>query len=151
MIQYMSEPITSTAVILIPTYRCKKEGRSLLALTFKDAVWLGISQGLAIIPGISRSGITIASLLTRGVEPSAAFKFSFLAGIPAILGLFLWEAKAVGFAFEHPANFWLVFGMSFLFGLLGLFILKGLVKNLKLHYFGYYLVLAATLGFIFLK
>jgi undecaprenyl-diphosphatase len=140
-----------TAVVLILTRRCKKEGRSMLALNFKDAFWLGISQGFAIIPGISRSGITIVSLLARGVQPEAAFKFSFLAGIPAIIGSFLWESKAIGFAFNNPVDFWFSFGTSFLFGLLGLFILRRVVKGLKLHYFGYYLLLVSILGFIFVK
>ncbi|MGD9015391.1 MAG: undecaprenyl-diphosphate phosphatase [Candidatus Omnitrophota bacterium] len=141
-----------TAVILILTYRGKKEGRGILALNIKDAIWLGISQGIAVIPGISRSGITIFSLLVRGVDPQAAFKFSFLAGIPAILGIFVLEVKEIGFAFNNnPTHFWLAFGMSFIFGILGLFILKRVVKRLKLHYFGYYLLLASTLGFIFVK
>jgi undecaprenyl-diphosphatase len=141
-----------TAVILILTRRCKREGRGILALNIKDAIWLGISQGFAIIPGISRSGITISSLLTRGVAPEAAFKFSFLAGIPAILGSFLIEAKEIGIAFNNnPVDFWLTLGISFFFGILGLFILKRVVKGLRLHYFGYYLVLASILGFIFVK
>ena len=83
----------------------------MLALNIKDAFWLGISQGFAIIPGISRSGITIFSLLARGVHPEAAFKFSFIAGIPAIIGSFLWEAKEIGLAFNNNlTNFWITLG-----------------------------------------
>jgi len=138
-----------TAVILILTRRYKKEGRGILALNIKDAIWLGISQGFAIIPGISRSGITIWSLLVRGVAPEAAFKFSFLAGIPTILGTFLLEARVIGSVFNNnPADFWLTLGMSFFFGILGLFILKRTIKGFRLHYFGYYLVLVSILGFI---
>jgi len=149
---FVCSALLITALILILTYRSKKEGRGILALNIKDAIWLGISQGIAVIPGISRSGITIFSLLVRGVEPQAAFKFSFLAGIPAILGIFVLEAKEIGFVLNNnPAHFWLAFGMSFIFGILGLFILKRVVKKLKLHYFGYYLLLAASLGFIFVR
>ena len=141
-----------TAVFLILTKRFTRGRRGIFALNFKDAFWLGIAQGFAVVPGISRSGITIFSLLARGVAPEAAFKFSFIAGIPAILGTFLLEAKQIGISFNsHPANFWLALGMSYLFGLLGLFILKQAVKSLQLHYFGFYLVPASILGFMFIR
>lgn len=141
-----------TALLLILTHRFTRARREMSALNMKDAFWLGISQGLAIIPGISRSGITIFSLLARGVKPGVAFKFSFIAGIPAILGAFLWKAKNIGFTFNgSPLNFWIAFLMSFLFGLIGLFILRRIVRKLKLHYFGYYLIVIAILGFTFIK
>jgi undecaprenyl-diphosphatase len=140
----------ATAILLILTRRFAKGRRNMFALNIKDAFWLGICQGLAVIPGISRSGITIFSLLARRVQPEVAFRFSFIAGIPAIIGSFILEAEKIGFAYcNNPINFWLVFGASFISGLLGLFILKRVVKGLKLHYFGYYLVVIATLGFMF--
>ena len=129
----------------------KKGRRNLFALNFKDAFWLGICQGFSIIPGISRSGITIVCLLARGVQPEAAFKFSFLAGIPAILGSFILEAENISLAFSSPLNFWLVLGVSFFTGLIGLIILKRAVKRFNLYYFSYYLVIVAILGFIFIK
>lgn len=141
-----------TAVLLIRTSNFKKGRKNIFALTFKDALCLGISQGLAIIPGISRSGITIFTLLARGAKAEAAFKFSFISGIPAMLGSFLLEAKMVSSLFNHSAvNFWLAFGFSFIFGILSLLILKRLVKNLQLHYFGYYLVVVSVLGLILIK
>jgi undecaprenyl-diphosphatase len=141
-----------TSFILILTRRFTKGRRDMFALNIKDAFWLGISQGFAVIPGISRSGITIASLLARGVGPETAFKFSFIAGIPAILGSFLWGAKGIGIAFgNHPTDLCLAFGMSFIFGLFGLFILRRVVKRLHLHYFGYYLMPLSILGFFFVR
>ena len=138
-----------TSIALILSHRFKMGRRNMLALNIKDAIWLGISQGFAIIPGISRSGFTIFTLLARGVQPEAAFKFSFLAGIPAILGSFLWEAKAIGSTFNNsPMSFWLTLGFSFIFGLIGLSILKRAVKRLQLHYFSYYLIVISILGFI---
>lgn len=141
-----------TALLLILSLRFPKGRRNMLALTVKDAIWLGISQGFAIIPGISRSGITIVSLLIRGVQPEAAFKFSFIASIPVILGSFLLGAKKVDSVFNNnPVDFWVALGTSFLFGLLGLFILKRMVKNLQLHYFGYYLLPVSIIGLILIK
>ena len=138
-----------TAIFLISTRRCIKGRRDIFALNIKDAFWLGISQGFSIIPGISRSGITIFSLLVRRVQPEAAFKFSFLAGIPTILGTFLLKTKEIDSVFNnHPMYSWLALGVSFFFGFLGLFILKRAVRRLQLHYFGYYLVIVSIIGFI---
>ncbi|MFH1578522.1 MAG: undecaprenyl-diphosphate phosphatase [Candidatus Omnitrophota bacterium] len=138
-----------TAVFLLSTRGIKKGRRDLFALNFRDAFWLGISQGFAIIPGISRSGITIFSLLARGMAPEVAFKFSFIAGIPAILGSFFWEAKNIALVFNHhPLDFWLTLIISYIVGLFSLLILRRVVKKLQLHYFGYYLVLISILGFI---
>ena len=141
-----------SSIFLISTRRCAKGRRDIYALNIKDALWLGISQGFSIIPGISRSGITIFSLLVRRVQPETAFKFSFLAGLPSILGSFLLKAKDIDSVFNnHPLHFWLALGGSFFFGLLGLFILKRAVRRLQLHYFGYYLVIVSILGFILIK
>lgn len=62
------------------------ETRSLTALTIKDALIIGCSQALALIPGTSRSGITISTALMLGFERQAAARFSFLLSIPVILG-----------------------------------------------------------------
>jgi len=141
-----------TAIFLISTPKFKRGTRTIEALNIKDAFWLGISQGFAIIPGISRSGITIFTLLARGVKPEAAFKFSFIAGIPVFVGSFLLEAGKIQVLFEAGRlNFWLALISSFVFGLLGLFILRRAVKKLRLHYFAYYLILASIIGFVIIK
>ncbi len=61
-----------------------KENR--LGITYFDALIIGIMQGLAVIPSISRSGFTIATALLLGIKREKAFKFSFLLSIPSILG-----------------------------------------------------------------
>ncbi|MDP7080489.1 MAG: undecaprenyl-diphosphate phosphatase [Candidatus Undinarchaeales archaeon] len=60
--------------------------RDLTTLGWGDAALLGACQGLAAVPGISRSGITVAVLLLRGLPAPVALELSFLAGIPAVLG-----------------------------------------------------------------
>ncbi len=62
-------------------------------MTAKDALFIGAFQALAIIPGISRSGATIAAALARGVTREQAARFSFLLSVPAISGAFLLKAK----------------------------------------------------------
>jgi len=55
-------------------------------MTYGDAAVVGVAQGLAILPAVSRSGLTLAGSLTRGLNREFALKFSFLMSIPAILG-----------------------------------------------------------------
>lgn len=56
------------------------------------ALWMGVAQAFAILPGISRSGTTVTAALWRDVDPDAAAQFSFLMSIPVILGAGLLEA-----------------------------------------------------------
>lgn len=67
--------------------------RSLRDLRLRDAVVVGAAQALALFPGISRSGITIAAGLYLGLERPAAARFGFLIGVPIILGAGLWKAR----------------------------------------------------------
>jgi undecaprenyl-diphosphatase len=69
------------------------------AVGVRDSLLIGVVQGLAVLPGISRSGTTIATGLFAGIEPQAAARFSFLLSIPAVAGaalLVLLEALAQG-------------------------------------------------------
>ena len=58
-----------------------------------DALWIGVAQALAIVPGVSRSGITIAVARWRGIERAAAARFSFLLGTPIIAGAALFKLR----------------------------------------------------------
>ena len=64
----------------------RTEQRSLDNLTFKDAILIGVAQAVALIPGTSRSGITITAGLMLGLKRQSAARFSFLMSIPVILG-----------------------------------------------------------------
>ena len=144
--------LLATSIILILSRRFTKARREMFSLNMKDAFWLGISQGIAIIPGISRSGITIFSLLARNVSPETAFKFSFIAGIPAMVGSFILEAgDIIALYSKNAMNFWTAFIVSFIFGILGLLILRLFVKRLQLHYFAYYLIIVSILCLIMVK
>ena len=82
-----------TAALLIVAEKARKDGRSLAELNINDALLVGVVQGMAIIPGVSRSGSTIAALLLRGIDGVAAAKFSFLLSLPAIIGAMLLSLK----------------------------------------------------------
>jgi len=139
-----------TGLILILTKRFENAKRA--DLNIKDALILGLTQGLAIIPGISRSGITISTLLFRKIDRDTAFKFSFLASIPAILGAALLEAKDIGSVFASGKIYLAVgFGCSFISGLFALWALKAILHNAKFHYFGYYCIITGVVTLLFLK
>ena len=78
--------LVATGVILVIGQRLANGVRNLIDGNVPDALFVGIAQAVALIPGISRSGITIATGNGRGFSPAEAARFSFLLGIPAIAG-----------------------------------------------------------------
>ena len=139
-----------TGIILILTKKFMDAKRDNLGL--KDAFILGITQGLAIIPGISRSGITISTLLSRKINRETSFRFSFLASIPAVFGAVILEAKKITFACNVDIkNFIVGFIFSLLTGILSLRLLKIVLAKAKFHYFGYYCIFIAIVTLLFLK
>jgi undecaprenyl-diphosphatase len=85
-----------TGFFLWLTRWTKKEGKKITEMGWFDSVLIGISQGMAIIPGISRSGATISTGLFRGLDRDLSARFSFLLSVPAILGATVLEFKGVG-------------------------------------------------------
>ncbi len=75
-----------TAAILVISERLGRRVRDLQTINIPDALLIGLAQGAAIAPGISRSGATIAAGLGRGLTRDAAARFSFLLSTPAIVG-----------------------------------------------------------------
>lgn len=139
-----------TGIVLILTRKLKDTNRDILDI--QDAITLGLAQSIAIIPGISRSGITISSLLFRKIDKPTCFRFSFLASIPAIMGATILEAKKIDFALGAKfLNFAVGFTASLVSGILALWVLRIVLTKSKLHYFGYYCILVAILTLIFIR
>jgi undecaprenyl-diphosphatase len=69
-------------------------------MNWLDALIIGIMQGIAIIPGVSRSGSTLSGALSRKLDRDFAARFSFLLSIPAILGALVFQVKDL----VHPAE-----------------------------------------------
>src|SRR5262245_18956452 len=67
--------------------------RTFAQLTYRDALFVGLAQTLALVPGVSRSGATICMALLLGFARSDAARFSFLLSIPAVAGAGLLEAR----------------------------------------------------------
>ena len=80
-----------TALLLAGSERLGRRNRTLEALTWVDALLAGMAQAAAILPGISRSGATIAACLGRGLERASAARFSFLLSVPVVLGAGLYK------------------------------------------------------------
>jgi undecaprenyl-diphosphatase len=81
--------LTTTAFLIATRWAPKAKGATERSLTVKKALAIGLIQGLAIVPGLSRSGLTIGLGLFLGLEQTLAARYSFLLSIPAILGGFL--------------------------------------------------------------
>ncbi|MGD2252567.1 MAG: undecaprenyl-diphosphatase UppP [Anaerolineales bacterium] len=75
-----------TAAVLAVSERLAKRTRDVDAIRLPDALWIGLAQALALLPGISRSGVTIAAGMTRGLRREDAARFSFLLAIPVMVG-----------------------------------------------------------------
>jgi undecaprenyl-diphosphatase len=107
--------------------------------TYKSAFFIGICQGIAVIPGISRSGATISAGLFSGLDRKMAAKFSFLLSIPAIIGAELLQlSESIG----QPVILTkaTIFGTlaSFITGWVALILLLKIVNKGKLHLFAPY-------------
>lgn len=111
-----------------------------------QALFIGIFQALAIIPGISRSGSTIVAGLSQGLKPLSAFNFSFLLSLPVILGAQLLQlTKLTQLNFSDTPFLLAGFTSAFISGLLSLKLLKRFLINKNLNPFAYYCL---TLGFL---
>lgn len=115
-----------------------------------QAVVIGFAQGIGTLPGISRSGSTIAGALFCGVNRQCAGEFSFIVSIPAILGAFILELKDLKKVTETVGTASLAAGciVAFVSGYLALKILMGLIKKGRLHWFAAYLIPVGIIGFI---
>jgi len=111
------------------------------------AVVIGVVQGLAIMPGISRSGSTISTGLLLGIEPSRAARFSFLLSIPAILGAVVLQAGELSGVTTSAGHILAGFVAAFVVGYLALRLLLRMLDRGRFAVFSYYCfaLAAATL------
>lgn len=132
-----------TGLLLLST-RAAKKNESNINLT--KSLLVGTAQGIAIMPGISRSGSTISTALLSGIKREEAFRFSFLLAIPAILGATIVKYNELAQTFEQT----MIAGFiaSFLVGYASLIFMSRIIKKGELHKFSYYCFLMAILTLI---
>lgn len=134
--------ITALLLFLSDFLKLKKN-----EISFKNSFLIGLSQAVAILPGISRSGATIASAVILGIEREQAARFSFIMVIPLILGSMVKSILDHGMSFENFDLISLILGFLSAF-ITGLFACKWmilLVKKSKLYYFSIYCCIVGSI------
>ncbi len=87
--------LAGMGLLLAAAEKWSKHERTVEQMGWADALWIGVLQALAIMPGVSRAGITMTTGLFRGLTREAAARFSFLLATPILLGATLWSARHV--------------------------------------------------------
>ncbi len=132
-----------TAVLLFMSDKCVKGNKTGDKMKVGDAIAVGAMQCVALFPGVSRSGSTTATGIFCGLTRETAVTFSFILGIPAILGGSVLE---IGDALQSTAEIdWVAMGIGFaaaaVVGLLAIFLVKLLIKKDLFRIFGIYTAL----------
>ena len=121
-----------------------KYGKNGREMSYLDAFLIGIAQGIAIIPGVSRSGITIATGLLSKLRKEMVFKFSFLLSIPAVIGAMIAESESMFLGEIDGLAMVLGLIVSMTIGYLALKLLQKLLLKERFHLFAYYCWLLGT-------
>jgi len=122
-------------------------------LTYKTALFIGVFQVLALIPGTSRSGATIIGAMLIGTSREVAAEFTFYLAIPVMFGASLLKVAKFGFAFTSTEVIVLVTGMvtAFIVSVLAIKFLMGYIKKHDFRVFGWYrIIFGAALLLYFL-
>ena len=137
-----------TGALLFLADRAKNTDKK---VSFVNALIIGISQAIAILPGISRSGATISTSVLLGIDRERAARFSFLMVVPLILGKMAKDILSGDISTEtvDMTPLLLGFGAAFFTGLLACVWMIRLVKNSKLTYFSIYCFVVGIAAMIF--
>jgi undecaprenyl-diphosphatase len=139
-----------TTALLVGTRYTGARNRQIIAFSVWSALIVGTAQGLAVIPGISRSGATIAACLMMGLTRDAAARFSFLLAIPAILGALALSAASGPEAWGEYSAAAIALGTctSAVVGYLALAGLIRIVRRGQLSYFAPYCLALGVLTLV---
>ncbi len=121
------------------------------SVNYKDAGLIGIAQAVAILPGVSRSGMTIASALALGVNKAKAARFSFLMVLPIIIGKVILDVASgdLVIASSNVGPIMAALISSFLVGVWACKWMIALVRKSQLKYFAYYCAIVGILTIIY--
>jgi undecaprenyl-diphosphatase len=137
-----------TAILLLLADRAKTTEKG---VGYWDAIIIGISQAIAIIPGISRSGATISTSVMLGIDRSKSARFSFLMVVPLILGAMAKDLMSGEINYESSQMIPLIIGFftALFTGYLACTWMIALVKKAKLSYFALYCFIVGSLAIIY--
>ncbi|MBN2668907.1 MAG: undecaprenyl-diphosphate phosphatase [Bacteroidales bacterium] len=144
-IVFVGSMLIVTAILLFFADKAKNTNKD---VSYKHSLIIGISQAIAILPGISRSGATISTSVLLGIDRTKAARFSFLMVVPLILGKMAKDLLS-GELMQESVNFsnlGIGFIVSFLTGLLACTWMIQLVKKSKLTYFAIYCLIIGVIA-----
>ena len=126
-----------TALLLFLADKAKSTKKN---LSFTNSIIIGISQAIAIIPGISRSGATISTSVFLGIDKEESARFSFLMVVPLILGKITKDVISGNISISSSESLPLLFGFisAFIVGIIACKWMIKIVKNSELKYFALY-------------
>ncbi len=130
--------LLATGLFLLSTKLIKKNGIDFSSLNWKKALVIGFAQAVAILPGISRSGSTIVAGRWQGLKREAAFLFSFYLAVPAMLGALILQLPDIADNLQEFKLGMVGLVVSFVTGIMSLWLLEKTVLRGKLYYFGFY-------------
>lgn len=141
---FTSTMLIVTGFILLSTRLARTGNQEIDA---KRAILIGVAQSLAILPGISRSGSTIAAGMLLKIEPSKAAEFSFLLAIPAIIGATIFKFDDI-LASDSDMMLAYLAGaiIAFVSSLVAIRLLMSIIRKGRFEFFAYYCFAAGALG-----
>jgi undecaprenyl-diphosphatase len=137
-----------TGIVIVLGEWLGKGRRSLKEMNIWDAILIGLAQGCAIAPGLSRSGTTISASLARNLNRDLAARFSFLLSVPAIAGAGLVQSKAIIKAGTVGIGIWpLIIGFiaAFVSGWIAIKIFMSIIQRTSIRVFAYYCFIVGTI------
>lgn len=140
-----------TGVLLLISDTIEGGVKKISSTTYRNAFMIGIVQGIAILPGISRSGSTITSCLLSGFDRTYAVKYSFILSIPAILGASLLKISQIGSENLSSGEIMNYLGGMIIAAVVGFISIKTmlvLIRNKKLKFFAFYCFFAGAVAII---
>ncbi len=151
---YNSVPAVSifliiNGIILWSAEHVKRGDKKVKGITFKNALFIGLFESLALFPGISRSGSSISAGLFSGVDRVCAARFAFLLAIPSIAGAILVEFKNIGALTEtNTTSIVAAYIAVVIFGFLSIGLLLRIINGTSLRIFSIYCWIVGGLALI---
>lgn len=146
--------IFNSFILLIPyIIRIRKQQKTIENIGLFESIVVGIAQGVGVLPGISRSGVTISAGLMVGLDRTTAGVFSFLIFIPATIGAFVYETfksmNSEEVALKFELSYLVGFVVALVVGYIALWLLMRLLKEGKFYIFSIYTFIIGLIALIF--
>lgn len=132
-----------TGILIMTAERYGKARKDITRVSFLDSLIIGLAQGCAIAPGLSRSGTTISTSLLTGMERTLACRFSFLLAIPAILGATIFKSKVI----LHNVDPGMIAGFiaAAISGYITIWLFLKMIEKKKINIFAYYCLIVGAI------